>query len=456
MVGVTVVKLPIRTTSSKPYDRGEHGVAFVLVMVLIPVVLIYGGALLQGVLHDARSVDLEQKRLKAYYLARSGAVAVLQWAQSNSVTDLLGQQSAPVSLGEGAFSVEVIEDADGSIIIKSTGTVDGVSQVVKVRPQPQEVAFDSALFSSGDITLKGSAGITGQVMTNSSEPGSISISGSGGIRIDGNVYIGPQGNPLEVVVGSNNLNPFAVVSGEISNLQEARNYPTPLLPDFPNLPQVRDGGPISGGVLKVEGGKYKTYTLTEGGYFQSIEVKGNGALYINVGSADMQIRTRNLDISQGHIIVQGSGNLQIYVEDSFSIGGSSTVNAGGSLDDVTVFHRGSETIDIGGAVVFKGSLVSESANVELGGSGAVTGHLITGGSQVSVQGSADAETRLLYAPNADISVKGSGYIRGAVIGRTIDVSGSAHVTFVDVDLDSIPVNLSGAGGSAGASKPMWL
>jgi len=96
---------------------------------------------------------------------------------------------------------------------------------------------------------------------------------------------------------------------------------------------------------------------------------------------------------------------------------------------VDVFYFGSTPIALAGSTLLVGSLIAQSADVGITGSGGITGHIITGGSNISVTGNAAAHVRVLYAPNADLVLSGSGRLSGIAIVRSKTGTGNTSLQF---------------------------
>ncbi|MFH5832408.1 hypothetical protein ACG2F4_08400 [Halalkalibaculum sp. DA3122] len=52
-----------------------------------------------------------------------------------------------------------------------------------------------------------------------------------------------------------------------------------------------------------------------------------------------------------------------------------------------------------------------------------------GGDYVSIAGNAEAHTRAFYAPNAEVELKGSATVRGAIVARQFSAVGNSRVYF---------------------------
>lgn len=285
------------------------------------------------------------------------------------------------------------------------------------------------IFSNGDITLSGSARINGTTGTNSTAANSVNFAWS--TLVDGDFYVGPGADYNSVINSAGwGRTPEDNITGTISNLPAARTYPLPTYPEFPTL---TDRGSFS--TPWTPSGQY---LIEEDGYYTSISATSNRTITIDVGSGTRRIVVGSLSVGQGHIELLGTGSLILYVENTFSLTGSSVINTGGDASKVHMYYSGATDINLAGSTTYNGSIYIESANIRIGGSGGITGHIICGGNSVDVNGAANAYVRALYAPNADASITGSGSISGILVANTITVTGSGSITADNSWMEPVP------------------
>lgn len=109
-----------------------------------------------------------------------------------------------------------------------------------------------------------------------------------------------------------------------------------------------------------------------------------------------------------------------------------------SPETTFVYYRGSSTLDFAGSTTFRGGVYAQTANVRIVGSGGIQGNIITGGSSVEVFGNAEANSRVLFAPNAHVQLTGSVRIRGAVVANRFTATGNTRVFFATEFDDAFP------------------
>lgn len=179
--------------------KNETGYALVLVLVVMLALFMLGTALIGVSTSQVREAVKQQERVQAYYLAYSGANAVVEWVMNGG--DVPDGKAGPVELDVGSFEVEV-EEVGNQLTITSHGTVDGFKETVVVTLTRQTggtgggfpFPTDMAVFSMSDgstgtvIKLSGSTSIIGSVGTNSAVENTIEFGPSANIEIDGNLY----------------------------------------------------------------------------------------------------------------------------------------------------------------------------------------------------------------------------------------------------------------------------
>ncbi|MTI81181.1 MAG: hypothetical protein FH758_09880 [Firmicutes bacterium] len=447
------------------YIKNEKGIALVSVLVILTVTSLLGATVWQASAQETLSSETDENQTQAYYFARSGVEMAVGLIKDGYFDDLsinekkqfygklddIGQEETD----DYNIKFGVLLDESDNFIIESLGIVrKGEATGATAAESDLKFAIargdinnggtggsgggtggtgsSIALFSDEGLTFKGSAGINGDVLTNSVERNSVDFASSTFIK-NGNLYIGPDADWNEVVKFKKSP-ATNIPDGEILNLSSTRSYPLPAFPQFPKNLEYRgdlDTKWISGEYYEISDNE-----STDDGYYQfgsygSITVRGNRTLVIKLDGEDRVLRVKNLDIKQGKIVLQGEGKLKIYVENDFSIGGGSKVNNGGNNNSLDIYYKGDkkgkQKLKFAGNTAFVGSIFAQSANVSLSGSNNIDGNIITGGSKVSVSGNADGYPLLMYAPNADLKVTGSGIIRGTAVVKEGTLTGNSRI-----------------------------
>lgn len=114
---------------------GTKGLAMPLVLLVMFVMTLLSAALWQYSMKDLKHVTIEEKRMQAHYLARSGAELVRDYLiahpdEFNSIKDLTSETQSYQNNSNNFFTVKVYEDEHGTRLIESTGKVDDVSETL--------------------------------------------------------------------------------------------------------------------------------------------------------------------------------------------------------------------------------------------------------------------------------------------------------------------------------------
>ncbi|KGR74031.1 hypothetical protein [Ureibacillus sinduriensis] len=318
--------------------------------------------------------------------------------------------------------------------ITSTGNIDNhtrtVSQNITILFDVEETSKTTglppakyAVHTYGDITMYGSAGIKGSV---SSESGSISIIGNN--SIDGK--IGTTRSKFSYP---------SYKSDMVKQLIEPEPLPKNILPIFPDSKFSNWGEYsypsnlkpfIQNGVLTTGTNSTKTIELQGDMHLKELKVVENINLSINVGSTDKNIFVDNLNILQGHITLNGTGKLNIYVKSSYAIKGS--FNKSGSPERASIYYLGNNDFNITDETAMSANIFVKNANMNVanGWNGpSLKGNIYTGGSNLTISGAAGADGQHVYAPNAHVQLEGSAKVTGAIYARSFTASGNAQVVF---------------------------
>ncbi|UNC92979.1 CalY family protein [Candidatus Contubernalis alkaliaceticus] len=222
--------------------------------------------------------------------------------------------------------------------------------------------FSMAVFVDDTIRVNGSTKIIGNIATNSTAQNSVSLNFQNDVIV-GNVFIGPGGDPENVInVPGSGRTIDDAITGSVFTLDSKRTYNLPAYPtDLPAL-----------GNLTVNS---SNYTIENDSYYSSINITGNSTLYINTGNTDRIIRVGSLSIA-GHIVLQGSGRLLLYVDNFNQVTQTININAAGTASRLIMYVQGNSVNFGSGNTVFRGGLYAPNADVKLLGSSRIMGALI--------------------------------------------------------------------------------
>ncbi len=403
---------------------GDKGSVLISVLILVVIVVLVMGAVASFITHGIQRTKATSFRLQALYLAEAGVEKAIEQLKEDwdnvtaaSWTDFPLSSSVD-KIGKYKFTIEPPDEGVSERTIEGYGTAGSETVTVEVEVSqnlgssiPQ--VMSDGIFARNKIYLDGSAWIRGPVNTNSIVPESVFLDWSTGI--DGNVNVGPDVDPNAVITGNGQ------VVGQKGSLSEP--YPTPLpLPDFPGFPtDLPHRGNFTAGW-----NPSPPYYITDDGEYNKLEVLST--LIINVGSGTRHIRVKDLSVTgSGKIILEGTGKLEFYVDEKFTIANSGGINVDsnnnvGDSSRVLLYYKGTNTMEFAGDVRFAGSVYAETANLSIGGSGKLVGSFATSGTEVSISGGS-WQQGVLYAPNAAVTLTGSGSLGGTIVANELTIDG---------------------------------
>lgn len=488
--------------------------AILLVSAMIFALVTYSFAVRNSVhLANTRSIQSYSQN-QAYNIAQSAMMIVMKDIMTGagnfpipSAGDTTGSsQYQPWTDLKGEYRIMITRDAiSDTLLVQASGRFENASYTVSAGLFPKQQPgggfpwppFDNAIHTEGDLsfgngtvhgdvyiggkfsipgnaTINGSATVVdtdlhevvniasgtlnGSLYANTTRPGSIKFS-NWGADITGDLYVGPGGDPELVAPKISPWHPghVAGTSGSLSALIPKQSMPEIEFPDFPQTGMTSSD-------ISLSGNTNGTLDLTFGDLFiNEVQVRSNTQLTINVGNSTRTLRVNRLDIQQGHlnIISEGNGSLQIVVEDYFNLGGSSSLNNNNnpngkerSPKSLLIAYSGQNEFKLAGNQTVNANFFIESADADFRGSSTFNGNIISLGSNISYSGAAQNNARVLFAPNAHVTITGSGSIVGSVIAKSLHGQGNATITHSDEFIDTLPDlddNVSGGGSSSSAS-----
>lgn len=454
----------------KKYTEGR---ALIIVIIVMAMLLILAPAIVLSSNAEVFQTVKYEDRMQAQLYARSGIEAALGWLMEdgviiddfrnpltyNKVAYLKGSLSSySISsseiTGDADISVDIYEDDDG-IHLFSTGVYNGSTKEVSLRLVMTSVGvpglmmpnIDKALFIIGQGTegepvfnIIGSPTITGDFGANTLGLNSLSFGGKE--YIIGSIFLHASTDDVIDSTGT-------VQTGSIYTSQPEWNFPIPVFPDYPDYPSHPDADANDDLIVS---GSVKTVNLNGDFEFGDITLSGNSILNLDLGDGDRHIVCDNLNIISGHVNLINRGKLTIYVREGITIQGQSTMNSGdegGSIEQLTLFYEGFEIPDIAGGTIVVGSLVTEISDFNVAGNNGIQGHLIIGGSAVDIIGTADLLTRIIYAPNAHVTLSGNGYVNGSIIAESAEMQGSTEIVYDESDISTLPPGILPTPGDPG-------
>ncbi len=462
----------------------EKGSVLIGVLILVVIVVLVMGTVASFITHGIHRTQATSARLQALYLAEAGVEKAIEQLKEDWDNTFPTPSPSPSSspspsyspfpsgdevVGEYGFIIPPPDEGSGERIIEGYGKVKIAGREVEEKVEVEVIsivglpAFDYALFAGNSITIGNTPKIVGDVATNTKTVGNVEFTGNA--TIVGNLYIGPEGDPDNVIETLEWLSLedcFGEVEpgkkGEVRNLTKEIIYPPP---EFPNYPTGLD----EWGNLEIT----NPATIDTDGYYGSIIVHTT-KLYIDTGSDPNEERiilVDNLEMSGGdaHIVLQGSGKLKLYVRNKFDISnsGHNTINYGTSGEGdparVTLYYGGAGEFNLSNDAKINGTVVVNDAKVVIGGSGAlIAGGLITGGNkEITIKEDPNSMNGVIYAPNAKVILTTGGGIKGAVVCQDFESTNGKSCLSYDESVQDIelPAGVLPPPGSGGIFITSW-
>ena len=389
--------------------NNEKGMVLPLGLMFLAIIALLGTTAVIVTTTDLKIGSNYKSSVQAFYDAEAGvnyAIAKMESGlkdDSFSLPTVIGNPDDPndpnsVSLGGFAtpsgFFFTFNEPGVSNIATKRytfTCTGNGPNNaktVIKADFSPSGL-FNYGIFGDFGVTLSGNGktdsynssvgpytwathNTEGDVGTNSTNAGAISLSGNA--KVYGDAQVGVGGDPDTGVTTSGN----AVVNGQKQAADELKDM----------SPMTDPGGGASE-TLSLSGNNSKT--LGSGTYrLPEISISGNAHGDIS-GDVTLYV-TGNISISgNGRLNILPGGSLTIYVSGTVSISGNGITNSTALPEDLVIYGT------------------STCTNVSISGNGDIYG--------------------AIHAPAADVSVTGNGDIYGSIIGSTMTISGNGNLHY---------------------------
>ena len=314
--------------------RNEKGMIMITSLLLIVVIAVFATSLFARTFSERRQIEMQTNRIVAFQMAEAGIDdAITRLANDEGYA---GTSGDAVSLNSGAYSTVVNQpdSANNPEVRKiiSTGYAPSndntqyayqeraVTAFVELQPQPK---FADAVFAENRIRFIGTTatdsynstlgpyggmnvGSKGDLSSNTVETANIDLAGNS--TVNGDITIGPGGDPAQVV----KLSEDSSVTGDITVTESARELEPVAVPE----------GLSSSGDLDVTGSENEQ--LPAGNYlYDSVKITGGGTLTL-------------------------VGPVVLYVNGSVEIAGNSVVNPGNIPSNFIVYVVGHQNVTING------------------------------------------------------------------------------------------------------------
>lgn len=298
--------------------KKKKGAALAMVLIVFAVLAILGSSILFISLSETKQVIHQEKRMKEYYAAYSGADAMASYiiAHPEDVDEIINKTALNPGTGtiEGAdFKVRVSNGlSDDEIIIESTGIIKGASpqKITLTMKKKRSNIFNHAIFTDNELNIDQKIVVYGNVGTNASGV----IIGRGGVN--GDLLLGPDADEVSF------WNYNGKVIGEVTKQDTKTIIPRIAVNKFT-----------------------EQYSNIEKGV--SFNIKNGNKRYIKVDKIKLNGKS---------IVVNGGGQLHILVTDFFELGGKGDIvcNDGSK---VYIYYNGIKEVILHGTPSAKGIFI---------------------------------------------------------------------------------------------------
>lgn len=412
--------------------RKHNGSSLVLALGISLSLLILIMAVSTTLSAETKTSVNQQKKIQAYYIARSGAEATAKWITTmtpdedtrfnNSFFPLHSNNNSLGNNTNGTFDLRITKQSE-KITVISTGKIDNITDTVALVLKAQSIntsklTVKTAIWGIDNLTIK--SNVNGDVGTSSQNP----VILDWGFNINGKIYTNGTVNKPDY---SNAVT--------IHPLSESYNYASPIFQAYPNnLTNMSN--------ILLDGGEPKNgshYSINGNTYYDTITVTANRFLQINTNNHDTRIRIKNFDVQQGRIIINGSGKLTLFIDNLINLKG--TVNKDGSINNsnqlLMYCNTNNGLLNLDNGVYINGSLYIGNSSINITGGTNINGDIVTTGKSFKMGGGSNTLSGIIYAPNADINLSSGANINGAVIGKTVTLeNGGETVTLINNSITS--------------------
>ncbi len=349
----------------KQIYKNENGFALPLTLVIVLALTLIGMTLFLFNMTETTQVTRDDNKMKAHYIARSGAhAAALKLLENQDLDqDLVDSPSSePVDFADGQFVITVSELSDKGIIIKSTGTYRQVEQTVQI------IVADKGI----DFTLYGNK---------------IEVDGGAGTISGGDV----------VYRDSSIMDEEAILDEDAEAIKLDRSFDSVVPPcddegsDFYGECPLDLSDPFEGEKI-TEHSQYKEIVL--GGQINELRIVPDSEDDLLLKAEQIDLKNDDMIIDLGkkenntvavvvddfrstgnsEIYIKGRGALMFYVK-NYTGGGTFQHDSDADVNVNILVMEGGE-FDLGGTPNFEGSIYGPDADTLLFGNSSLTGWII--------------------------------------------------------------------------------
>lgn len=375
----------------------KKSIALILSLMVIIVLAALSASIFSISISDNNRTNRYVKSTQAFWLAEAGAQKAL-WELNygggiwTGWSDVSGSKLISVNLGTGYYAVTVNDPAGNPVItVIGHDSKYGIERKIEVTVTTQTNSpFTYAGFGKKSLAIHGNGetdsydsslgayggsniGYNGDVGTNGTSSGAISLSGNATVNGDAGTGLG----------GTVSLIGGASITGTTSDTTNETLSSVTIPSSLSSL--------AGSGSYTVSGSQ----TLTSGDYkYSSISISGNDQLTLQ-GTVNLYLTSSTNAFStsgNGQLIIDSGAQVTIYTDGKVSLAGNGVVNNTSLPQNFLLY-----------------STYSGHNGITISGNGDLYG--------------------AIYAPNAEIEVTGNGDSFGSLIGNTITITGNGDIHY---------------------------
>ncbi|MFC4386280.1 hypothetical protein ACFOZ1_00525 [Gracilibacillus marinus] len=462
--------------------NNEKGAALLLVLLALTVLSLLGLAIAGTSLANINLTTVDREQQATYYIAEGGLTLALAeieelvmnidtTSEQAFYTELENQIQLLNNIEYASFeknfdeqpiakiNIQKLSAEDkGTYLIEAKGEIGKLSYTLNTTKQITWTGHDSTLppiydnallFVKESVHISGGTFLTGDIYLDSTKPNTFVIGESGGVK-NGSIYVPQEGinNVLSYPVGQYGEPLPPIKEMEKSFYWEKYDQLIESFPSFPSAPFAEN---------ETIGDQYNRYKIIENHNFEATSWQAQNYvlsldndiafnnfnvgqnIYIDTNNQDRNIIVNNMNLSNTHITILGSGTVNFYVENKLNFSNAySTINNNGDISKVNFYVKGENNeVNISQATQVYGSIFAKNANFNFNSGGGFQGFIVTGGNTVNFTDGTYSNL-FLIAPNADVNLASGANIKGTLVINKFNGFNGGTLTYQEKDLSKFP------------------
>ncbi|MBP7177189.1 MAG: hypothetical protein KBA53_13365 [Thermoclostridium sp.] len=468
----------------------NKGSTLPMVLAVLIIVVIFSVTALTFGSASIKQAEIQEKRVQAYYLARSGANAMVSFIEKNpdAMTTLLGIMgtgdeisSNSVSLNSDSITLDddenieitIEKSSDDSLIISSKGEVDSIFRTVSVNIGVETtegtgpgMVLNSIIYSANGGAIRPNAVVNGPVTSYGDiQDYNKEVNLPEKPDLSAVVIPSPSPSPAYTTLTQDNL--LLNISNSTHTFSENRYYSDNngiyaqeshlvFNTSVDRVIRVKKLDFSGTNTISTTGGAGSVFLYIDEDLNNNGPTVINGTLTIALGDNDINIITRqftcgNINITRGE---GKKGVVRIFILNKLAVGQSALINypfynEPGISDLINIYYMGNE-FSVGNNVNMSAMLfASQNTNMVFNGNNLVfQGGIFSNGNEVVFNGDSSSLTKtIIYVPDGKVQYSFNNHIfTGSIVANTIELN-KGDFTFEKMVVNENFISGSGGGGT---------